>query len=331
MEGIDWLAPGDIQSVSVLKDASEASIYGARAAGGVIAIVTRQGTKGARGMKITYDGMIGVTTPGAGPSLMNPQQQADWTWNAIRNAAIQNGQTPNFFHPQYGTGSTPVIPDWLLVGGAAGIVGSIDEAQAAEDYNVDFDAGPIYNVFRADKQGVDWYDAITQNAFFQRHNIGLYGGGEGNRFYVGLSMQEQQSIIKQNFERYTMRVNTEFDILPDKLRIGENMQATYRAVSGSADQNADGETLILSASRMSPIIPIRNEFGGYAGTAAPGVAAAANPIATIESDKNDQTFRVQIVGNVYLEYEPIEDLVVRTSFGGRYANRNHWDYRRRTY
>ncbi len=102
-------------------------------------------------------------------------------------------------------------------------------------------------MFRADKQGVDWYDAITQNAFFQRHNIGLYGGGEGNRFYVGLSMQEQQGIIKeQNFERYTMRVNTEFDILPDKLRIGENIQATYRAVrqlqggggSGSADAGA---------------------------------------------------------------------------------------------
>ena len=160
-----------------------------------------------------------------------PLYRAEWTWNAIRNAAINNGTTPDFNHPQYGTGQTPVIPDWLLVGPDAGIVGPIDEQAAAENYNVDFDAGSIYNVFRANQAGTDWYDAITQSAFLQRHNIGLYGGGENNRYYIGMSMQDQEGIVKgNNFERYTMRANTEFDILPGKLRIGENFQATYRRI-----------------------------------------------------------------------------------------------------
>ena len=336
VESTDFLSPDDIETTTVLKDATAAAIYGARAAGGVIVYTTRQGKKDAGSMKVTYNGMVGVTTPGPADAKLNPAEQAEWTWNAIRNAATNAGVTPEFNHPQYGTGDTPVVPDWLLVGGQAGIVGSIDEAAAAENYNVDFSAGPIYNVFRANKAGTDWYDAITQDAFLQRHNIGLYGGGQSNRFYVGLSMQEQEGIVKrQQYERYTARVNTEFDIVP-KVRIGENIQATYRAVrqlqgGGGGAGSSDDENLILTASRMSPIIPIYNEYGGWAGTAAPGFNNPRNPIATIDGDANDRAFAVEVFGNVYLEVEPIEDLVVRTSFGGTYLNFNSLNYDRRQY
>lgn len=337
VEDTNFLSPDDIETTTVLKDATAAAIYGARAAGGVIVYTTRQGKKNSGSMKVTYNGMIGVTTPGPTDQVLNPQGQADWTWNAIRNAAINAGVTPEFNHPQYGTGDTPVLPDWLLNGGEFGIVGSIDEAAAAENYNVDPNAGSIYNVFRADKAGVDWYDAITRDAFLQRHNIGLYGGGAGNRFYVGLSMQDQQGIVLgNNFERYTARVNTEFDILPGKLRIGENFQATYRRITqllgaDGGSGSADDENLINMSYRMSPIIPVYNEFGGYAGTAAPGFNNARNPVATIDGDSNDQGFEVQLFGNIYLEFEPIEDLVFKTSYGGTYSNFNQQNYTRRQY
>ena len=337
VQSTDFLSPDDIETTTVLKDATAAAIYGARAAGGVIVYTTRQGKKNSGHMKITYNGMVGVTTPGPADEKLSPALQAEWTWNAIRNAAINNGTTPDFNHPQYGTGQTPVIPDWLLVGPDAGIVGPIDEQAAAENYNVDFDAGSIYNVFRANQAGTDWYDAITQSAFLQRHNIGLYGGGENNRYYIGMSMQDQEGIVKgNNFERYTMRANTEFDILPGKLRIGENFQATYRRITqlqggGGGAGSSDDENLILTASRMSPIIPIRNEFGGYAGTAAPGFNNPRNPIAQIEGDANDQVFEVQLFGNIYLEFEPIEDLIFRTSYGGAYRNANGENYNRRQY
>ena len=338
VESTDFLSPDDIETTTVLKDATAAAIYGARAAGGVIVYTTRQGKKNAGHMKVTYNGMMGVTTPGNADPKLNPQRQAEWTWRAIENAAINAGATPEYNHPQYGTGQTPVIPDWLLVGPDAGIVGPIDEAAARENYNVDFDAGPIYNVIRANQAGTDWYDAITRDAFLQRHNVGLYGGGENNRFYVGLSMQDQQGIVQeQYFQRYTARVNTEFDIIPDKLRIGENFQATYRAVNvlegaGGGSGSSDDENLILTASRMSPIIPVRNEFGGYAGTAAPGFNNPRNPIATLENDwANDKLFQIELFGNVYLEFEPIEDLVIKTSYGGRYGNFNQENYTRRQY
>ena len=113
----EFLAPEDIETTTVLKDATAASIYGARAAGGVIVYTTKRGKKGKQPLKVTYDGMVGFTDPGEGAPLLNPQEQADWTWNAIRNAAIQNNEAPEFNHPQYGTGAEPIIPDFLLVGG----------------------------------------------------------------------------------------------------------------------------------------------------------------------------------------------------------------------
>ena len=336
-ESVEFLSPDDIESTTVLKDATAASIYGARAAGGVIVYTTKQGKKGKQNMQVTYNGMIGVTNPGDPDTKLNPQQQAEWTWNAIRNAATQAGETPTFSHPQYGTGQTPVLPDWLLVGSNSGIVGSIDLAAEEMNYNTDFDAGPIYLVIPANQSGTDWFDAITQNGILHRHNIGLSGGGEGNRFYVGLSMQDQEGIIKrQKFERYTARVNSEFDLAGGVVRIGENIQATYRGVrqllgGGGGSGSSDDENLILTASRMSPIIPIFDQFGGYAGTAAPGFNNARNPVATIDGDANDRNFTVAVFGNVYAEVEPIEDLVVRTSFGGRYLNFNSLNYTRRQY
>ena len=94
----NFLSPDDIESTTVLKDASAASIYGARAANGVIVYTTKKGTKGAKKLSVTYDGMYGVTDPGNGQAMMNPTDFATWTWNAKRNS----GEA--FDHPQFGKG-----------------------------------------------------------------------------------------------------------------------------------------------------------------------------------------------------------------------------------
>ncbi|MFT4761525.1 MAG: TonB-linked SusC/RagA family outer membrane protein [Paraglaciecola sp.] len=333
---INFLSPDDIETTTVLKDATAASIYGARAASGVIIYTTKKGKRNTKGVKITYDGMVGVTTPGNGPAVLNPQEQADWTWAAIRNAAQQEGQDPEFDHRQYGQGSTPVIPDYLLVGGASGVTGTVNLADHVDSYNVDPEAGPIYQVVKANQAGTDWYDAITRNALLVRHNLGFSGGGERSRFYVGLGMQEQEGIVKhQKFSRYNMRVNTEFDLFPT-LRIGQNVQMTYRSArvllgDGGGSGSSDDENIVLSASRMSPIIPVYDEFGGYAGTAAPGFNNPANPVAVLDGAQNDRAFGVETFGNTYLEFEPIKNLVARTSFGGRFQSFNSRAYSRRTY
>ena len=337
VQSTEFLAPEDIESTTVLKDATAASIYGARAAGGVIVYTTKRGKKGKRPLKVTYDGMVGFTDPGEGAPLLNPREQAEWTWNAIRNAAIQNNETPEFNHPQYGTGAEPIIPDFLLVGSESGIVGSVDLAAEEQNYNIDPDAGEIYQVIRANQAGTDWYDAITRNAFVQRHNIGIAGGGENSRFYMGLGVLDQEGILlHQKLRRYSLRINSEFDVIPGKVRIGENIQGTYRSNpillgAGGGAGASDDENFILDASRMSPIIPVFDEFGGYAGTKAPGFNNPRNPVAALDGQSDDQRFWAEAFGNVYLEVEPVDNLIFRTSFGGRWFSRHDRFFARRQY
>ena len=235
-QDVSFLNPDDIETTTVLKDAAAASIYGARAASGVIVYTTRKGKKDQK-LNVTLDGMYGFTDPGNGQDMMNPTDFADWTWIAQRNTAMQNGKDPlqqiiDFKHPQFGIGAEPVIPDYISVGGTPGVIGTVDLAAEKLKYNVDPRNGSIYQVMAANKAGTDWYDEVTRTAPIQRTTLGFSGAGENSRFYVGISGQDQKGILLNNsFKRYALRVNSEFDVLKN-LRIGENIQATYRSVVG---------------------------------------------------------------------------------------------------
>ncbi len=99
--------------------------------------------------------------------------------------------------------------------------------------------GSIYQVMAANKAGTDWYDEVTRTAPVQRTTLGFSGAGENSRFYVGLSGQDQKGILLNNsFKRYALRVNSEFDVLKN-LRIGENIQSTYRSVLGQGGAAVD--------------------------------------------------------------------------------------------
>jgi len=326
----NFLNPDEVESVTVLKDASTASIYGARAANGVIVYTTKKGKKGAKKLDVTYDGLYGVTNPGPGQAMMNPQDFATWTWNAKRNSGEAFG------HPQFGSGSTPVIPDYLSVGGNSGVIGSVDLAAEKLKYNINPAAGAIYQVTKANKTGTDWYGAITRLAPVQRHSLGFSGGGENSRFYISLGVQDQKGILLTNaFKRYGLRVNTEFNVLKN-LRIGENMQLTYLqnlGQSGAAGGQgiAADENDILQAFRMPSIIPVYDEFGGYAGTASKGFNNPRNPVANQDGQLNNRSFNALGNGNLYIEFDPIKNLTLRSSIGGSYNNNYNWNYTRLQY
>ncbi|MDX2302086.1 MAG: TonB-dependent receptor [Microscillaceae bacterium] len=333
----DFLNPDDIETTTVLKDAAAASIYGARAANGVIIYTTKRGTRGAKKLNVTYDGLVGFTDPGKGIEMLNPTDFADWTWRALANSGLP------FSHPQFGTGTTPVIPTYLSAPDfdnpgqtRSGVSGEIDLETARPFYNIDPTRGSIVQLTRANVAGTDWYDAISRTGSIHRHTIGINGGGESSRYYVGMSLQDQDGILRyQNFQRYTFRVNTEFDVLKN-LRIGENIQITYRQVLGLLGGEggigaADDENLVLDAVRMPTIIPVFDEFGGYAGTASRGFNNPRNPVASQDGSKDNRNFNINGFGNVYLEYEPIKGLVLRTSLGGQYNYNYNWFYSRRQY
>ena len=327
----NFLNPEDIETTTVLKDASAASIYGARAANGVIVYTTKRGKKGAKKLNVTYDGIYGATDPGTGQKMMNPQDQATWTWTALKNSGSP------LSHPQYGSGPTPVIPDYLKVGSRSGVIGSVDLAAEKLKYNITGPAtGDFYQVIKANKEGTDWYKELTQTGIIQRHTLGFEGGGDASRFYVGMSAQDQSGILpSQRAKRYGLRVNTEFDITKN-IRIGENIQMTYLQILGRDGgndglQSSQQENDILGAFRSPTIIPVYDEFGGFAGTTALGFGQGSNPVANQKGRKLNKSYNAQASGNFYIEIDPIKDLTFRSSIGGNFNNFYGWNYGRPIY
>ena len=325
----DFLSPDDIESTTVLKDAAAASIYGARAANGVIVYTTKRGARN-KGITVTYDGLYGGTDPNVGgvAKMLTPQEQADWTHVAYRNNAAANGTAVAYTHPQYGTSAQATLPTYLHFNGANGVnSGDMAAAQAA------YAANPLTTfVIKTNKAGTNWYDEITRFGSTMRHSLGIQGGTDKGRFYLGLSGQEQQGILIENdFKRYSARFNSEFD-LGKKVRVGENLQFTYRSVRGQAGGNnglgvAGDESVILSAYRMPTAIPVFDEFGSYASTKAAGFNNPRNPVRQImRNNSNDNNYNASAFGNVYVEYEPIKDLIIKSSIGGQYAGYGYKDY-----
>jgi TonB-dependent starch-binding outer membrane protein SusC len=310
---IDFLNANDIESTTVLKDAASASIYGARAAAGVIIVTTKHGKPSGK-TNVSYDVSYGYTFPGKGIDLLTPQQQANMTWEALKAA----GQT--LTHPQYGSGATPVLPDFLKVGDESGLSGLApnDPRLDPAKYNINFEKGPVYQIIRANKSGTDWYDALTDVQPIQNHTLALSGGGETARFYAGLSYYDEKgTVINTRLKRYGLRLNTEFNI-KNRVRIGENFQFTFRE-NPNIGFFPGSENSIMFALTINPLIPVYDEYGGFAGTTAKGFNNSTNPVAARIRSQGNKGFSSLIFGNLYAEVDLIEHLTARTSFGGNFG------------
>jgi TonB-linked SusC/RagA family outer membrane protein len=308
--------PNDIESISVLKDAGAASIYGARASNGVIAITTKKGTPDGK-LKISYDMYYGVQDPGKGfDNLLNPQEQADLEWLAKTNdgAPLQSDM--------YGNGQRPELPDYILPSG-------VSEGNPLADpsrYKYSSNKDTFYQITRANKEGTDWYDEVTQVAPMQSHNVGLTGGSGNSKFYVGLNYFNQQGIVIETYsKRYSARVNTEFTF-NDKVRIGENIVATYRTnpqspgalrgVPGSAFANNSEANAIANSFRIQRIVPVYDIMGNFAGTKGADLGNGVNPVASQFRAKNNVANDTRLFGNLYAEVDLLKGLTARSSFGG---------------
>lgn len=340
INNINFLSPDDIETTTVLKDAAAASIYGARAANGVIVYTTKQGSRGKRKTKITLNIQSGVTDPNVGgsPVMLNPQDMARYTHIAYENNAAATGTAVQYTHPQYGSNATPVLPEYLHAsytdaGGTSlslnGINGSVDLAQIQASYAAD----PL-NTFliRANPAGTNWYKEITRVAPVSRVGLGFSGGTEDGRYYLGISAQSQGGILLSNeFKRYTARFNSEWDVTP-WLAFGENFQSTYRSVTGQQGGNggqgvADDESEVLSAYRMPTIIPVFDELGSYASTKAAGFNNPRNPVRRLVKNNGDNVgFQVEAFGNLYALIKPADGLTIRSSVGGQYFNATQQNY-----
>lgn len=319
---ISGINPNDIESLTVLKDAAAASIYGSRASNGVIVVTTKRGRTGAA--KVSYNAYYGRQDPGKGfTNLLNPTEMANLLWLASRNS----GQTPPA--TQYGTGTTPVLPDFILAGTSGGVNAGdprVDPSRYTLDPN---NPGAAYLIIPANKAGTNWFDEVTQVAPIQNHNLSLSAGSDRSRFFFSADYFDQKAITIHNyFKRYSARLNTEFNIKKN-IRIGENLQVWYQQDNLPGNNNEG--TPIALAYRQQPIIPVYDVRGNFAGTRAPGLGNASNPVANQTRARDNLGQSLNIAGNLYAEVDFLRHFTARTSFAGTMGNANYFFYGFRTF
>jgi TonB-linked SusC/RagA family outer membrane protein len=293
----------DIESMQVLKDAS-AAIYGIAGSNGVIIITTKRGRTGKA--RVSYDGYYGITTQGKGYDMANTQEEANAIWLQQRNSGIANPS-----HPQFGSGPTPVIPDYIT---PKGFTGTVDPS--TYDINTN-------QITRANKIGTNWYKEITRNAPTQSHNVSVSSGSDKSSYYFSMNYLDQQGIAKfQYLKRYAVRANTQFSI-GDHIRVGENAYLYYRQNPQFGNQG-EGSPFSV-AFREDAIIPVYDIMGNFAGTKSQGLGNAQNPYANIYRTKDNKGNQWNINGNVFAEVDLLKHLTARTNFGGT-MNNNYYFY-----
>ncbi|MDX1640726.1 MAG: TonB-dependent receptor [Balneolaceae bacterium] len=311
------LNPRNVESLQVLKDASAASIYGARASNGVIIITTKQGSPG---LNVQFDAYVGYETPkhhGNAYNIASPMEHAELQWMAFQNS----GLTPT--SSLYGSGSTPRLPDYIAPAGA--MQGEVDHS----DYFVNpyyTDASQLssfYRITEANKEGTNWFQEIFKPAWTSNNNLAVSGGTDDASYLLSLNYINQEGTLLRTYnERYTLRVNTKFNVT-ENLRIGENASISIweNPQSGSLDEG----TATGMVYRQQPIIPVYDIAGNFAGNYGAPLGNASNPVAQRERTRNNTGENNRIFGNVFLEYDLFESLMFRTNFGGSYASSN-WSW-----
>ena len=324
--GLNNINPNNIESIQILKDASAASIYGSRASNGVIIITTIKGKSGQS--KLTFDARYGVQVPknnGHADVILDPQKFGELKWKQLRNAQqLTNG---NPVDPQYGNGTNPVVPDYILAGNKYGVFEG-DPAANPDLYN--FSEENMYQITRANKQGTNWLEEILSPAApTMEFNLGSSGGSNKGRYAFGINYFDKEgSLHFTSFKRYSVRANSEF-VIKNKVRVGENLEVGQSENLGffsTPNVNNDDGNPVGNAYRMPSIVPVYDIMGHYAGTRANGLSSAQNPVGQLDRGKNNSSKNIKVFGNLYAEVDLIKNLTARTSLGFDYQNNDLTTY-----
>lgn len=322
--------PNDVESIQVLKDATSASIYGARAANGVVIVTTKQGKAGTA--SVSYDGYMGSSfiPKSIMPDLLNTSEYVDYLEQSHNPVA-------NWVHPLFGNAGSLSAPDMYVISTQAGNIFKGGYSSSAPQVNPALysvpgnDYSQIYQIARV-SNGTNWFDEVTRAAKIQSHQISASGGTDKATYSLGINYLDQQGVYEHSgFKRYAIRLNTSFK--PNKyFRIGENMQVIREETQNTTGGGARGEASAWAQSfRMVPYIPVHDIGGGWGGNGIGDSGNGTNPVAQLYRDRDDQRANWKVTGNLYGEVTPIENLVLRTSYGIEYGNYYTKDIVKRTY
>ncbi len=173
--------------------------------------------------------------------------------------------------------------------------------------------GTFNYYIRSNPEGTNWFDEITDPAMQTSHDVSVGGGGDLGNYYTSVGYTNRGgTVMNTSLERYSIRANTEFNI-SDNFRIGENLSFTVtdNPQTGTLTEG----TAIGMSYRQHTIIPVHDIQGNFAGTIAPDLGNAENPVAYRYRARTDDGEDRRLFGNVFVELDFLQDFNFRSNFG----------------
>ncbi|NDK56084.1 SusC/RagA family TonB-linked outer membrane protein [Pontibacter fetidus] len=326
------ISTDDIASVTVLKDAAAAALYGSRAANGVIMITTKKGRKGKAGIAVNLrKGVSERAIPEY--ERVNSQEYYELNWEAMRNNRLA-AKNP-----------------------ATGVLYTPAEAAAYASANIATKNGLVYNPFNVAGTDIidpatgklnpnarllyqdNWADALFQQASRTDLNVNISGAADKSDYYLSVGYIDEEGIAKfSGYDRVNARASINMQAT-DWLKTGINMTGNLSENQGNFATGSATSNPFYYSRYMGPIYPIwqrdgEGKFvtdpirGGNAldwggGTNAPmGVrpyAPNSNLLGTLALDERSMR-RSEATANTYAEAKFLKDFTFKTTFGGNYYN-----------
>ncbi|MDR2915919.1 MAG: TonB-dependent receptor [Tannerella sp.] len=273
----------DVESVTVLKDASSAAIYGSRAANGVILITTKSG-KGQDKARFEFSGNLSFSSP-----TNNYEYMADYpralTLHQVAQATGTLRQNYNF---KDGT-----IDQWMALG-------MIDPVKYPN---------------------TDWWDIIMRTGVMQNYNMSASGSNDKSNFFISIGLMDEEGLqINNDYRRYNARFNFDYK-LKENLKIGTRFGGNWSIYEYAGDDGFTGggvgTDLYAAIAGVTPYDPVTGYFGGK--MAYNENLLAFNPYLYFTNIHNRQN-RQEINPSIYLEWFPVQGLRAKIDYTINYYN-----------
>ena len=292
--GMHELNGNDIESIQVLKDAASASIYGSRAANGVIIITTKAGKEGK--VKVDFDASVAAQSYVNRMQVLNAEEFGKVMWQGY----VNDGLNPNM--------------------NALGYV---------YDWGYDASGNPSLNSVKMDKyldaagktpaSDTDWFKETTRTGIIQQYNLSLSNGSERGNSFFSLGYYKNDGIIKySDFSRLSARINTDYKLL----KIGDRHIVTigeHFTVNRTSEVQAPGGFL-ENVLQFNPSIPVYTTDGEFAGPVG-GYADRENPLARLKRNSDNRYSYWRMFGDAFLNINPFKGFNIKTTFGIDYAQK----------
>ncbi len=306
---MNFLNPADIESMQVLKDAS-ASIYGARAANGVIVITTKKGSGRTR---VNFDFFTGIQDPYSFPELVTPNEMMQTEKAHYEGAGIPfssnlyvKGADGNWNLPDFTVGN-----DGYLAGDP-----DVDPTKYVLNTSDPTLFGQNYPIVESNKAGTSWFDELFEPATLTNAQVSVSGGTENSTHFFSMNYFDHNGILIENkWKRLQARLNNTFSV-GKNVRVGENLNVSFQTEKGVDNYGFQNVGQAYTYPSLGPV----NDINGYwAATSLSPIFISANPVATQKRhadgyDHND--FR--LTGNAFVEFDFLKGFTFKTNAGMDY-------------